>query len=115
MSSTSPPFDRAKALENLGGDAELLAQIAGLFIADWPESLARLRAALAAGDAEALRGAAHAVKGAVANFCAERAVQAMRELEMAGKAGDLACAPQLLDAAVAAVEEVLAALAAEAR
>ena len=113
MSSTNVPFDRAAVLDNLGGDEELLAQIAGLFVAGWPESLARLRLALAAADAEALRAAAHAVKGSLANFLAERAVQATRELELAGKNGDLAQARQLLDAAIAAVEEVVAALGAE--
>jgi HPt (histidine-containing phosphotransfer) domain-containing protein len=113
MSLANAPFDRATALENLGGDEALLAQIAGLFVAGWPESLAKLRVALAAADADALRSAAHAVKGSVANFWAERAVQAARELELAGKNGDLAHAPQLLAAAVAAVEEVVAALKAE--
>ncbi|MDD5250053.1 MAG: Hpt domain-containing protein [Rhodocyclaceae bacterium] len=113
MPLATAPFDRAATLENLGGDEELLAQIASLFVASWPESLARLHLALAAADAEALRSAAHAVKGAVANFWAARAVQATRELELAGKSGDLAQAPQLLDAAVVAVEEVVAALNAE--
>lgn len=104
------PFDRSAVLENLGGDETLLAEISRIFVDDWPQGRARLRAALAAGDAGALRHAAHAVKGSVANFSAERAVQAARELEFAGRDGDLARAPQLLEAAVAAVEEVVAAL-----
>jgi HPt (histidine-containing phosphotransfer) domain-containing protein len=107
------PFNRVAVLENLGGDEALLAEIAGIFVADWPGNLARLEAALAAGDAPALRSAAHAVKGAVANFSAERAVQAARELEYAGRDGDLVRAPRLLEAATAAVEEVVAALKAE--
>lgn len=106
----SPPFDRAAVLENLGGDEALFAEIAGIFVSDWPQNRKRLDSALAAGDANALRYAAHAVKGSVANFSADRAVQAARELEFAGRDGDLAQAPQLLEATVAAVEEVVAAL-----
>jgi HPt (histidine-containing phosphotransfer) domain-containing protein len=97
-------------LENLGGDETLLAEISRIFVSDWPQSRERLHAALAAGDASALRHAAHAVKGSVANFSAERAVQAARELEFAGRDGNLANAPRLLEAAVLAVEEVVAAL-----
>lgn len=110
---SAAPYDRAAVLDNLGGDESLLAEIAGIFIADWPTSLAKLRAAMAAGDAPALRAAAHSVKGAVGNFSAQRAVDAARALEYAGRDGDLAAAPQLLDATVAAVEEVIGALNAE--
>jgi HPt (histidine-containing phosphotransfer) domain-containing protein len=109
------PYDRAAVLENLGGDSDLLAEIAGIFISDWPGNVARLRAALAAGDATALRSAAHSVKGAVGNFAATRAVDAARALEYAGRDGDLAAASQLLEAAVAAVDEVVAALEADIR
>lgn len=110
MTSTAPPFDRAKVLDNLGGDEELLAEIAGLFAAAWPEILAKLRAALAAADADSLRAAAHALKGAVANFCADTAVHAVRRLEITSKAGDLSGAPAQLDDVVVAVEQVIAAL-----
>ena len=113
MQSTDTPYNRALVLENLGGDEELFMQIAGMFIADWPRSLAALRAALAASDAATLRSAAHSIKGAVANFCAERAVQMARDLEMTGKTGDLAQAPRQVDATIAAVDEVVAALKAE--
>ena len=110
MELTTLPYDRAKVLENFGGDEALLGEVAALFIAAWPENLARLRAALAAADAEALRGAAHAVKGSVANFCADRAVQAARQLEMTGRAGDLDQAAAQFEDVVARVEEVIAAL-----
>ncbi|HEX8986817.1 MAG TPA: Hpt domain-containing protein [Rhodocyclaceae bacterium] len=110
-----PAFDRAAVLENLGGDEALLAEIARIFVADWPQNEERMRRALEANDAETLRRAAHAVKGSVANFSAERAVQAARALEFAGRDGDMAAAPQLLDATVAAVSRVVAALQAELR
>lgn len=109
------PFDRAAVLDNLGGDESLLAEIGGIFIAEWPGNLARLRAALAAGDAEGLRRAAHSVKGSVANFSADHAVQAARELEYAGRDNRLAEAPQLLEQTIAAVDAVVAALKDEAK
>lgn len=113
MQTTAAPYNRAMMLAHFGGDEELIRQIAALFVADWPPSRAGLRAALAAADADALRSAAHALKGAVANFCAERAVQAARDLEMVGKAGDLAQAQLLVEATIAAMEEVVTALEAE--
>ena len=110
MAPTTPPYDRVAVLENLGGDEDLLVQIAELFVADWPQSRERLRRALAAGDVEALRAAAHAVKGAVANFGAEQAVQAAKQLEMDCRAGTLSRAPSLLDATETAIDDVVAAL-----
>lgn len=105
-----PPFDRDKVIGNLGGDEELLKQIAELFVGEWPANRDRLQAALAAGEAEDLRAAAHSVKGAVMNFCADRAVQAAKTLEMTGKSGDLSLAAAQFEEVVQAVEEVVAAL-----
>lgn len=107
---TAPPFDRLKVLENLGGDEELLAEIAGLFVSAWPETHAKLYSSLATADAGSLRAAAHALKGAVANFCADDAVQAAKRLEMTSKTGDLAGAAAQLDEVVLAVEELITAL-----
>lgn len=100
-------------LENLGGDTELLIQIAGLFIADWPPSSAAMSAALAAADPAALSNAAHFIKGAAANLFAKRAVQAALELETTAKTGNLTQAPALVAATIAAVEELVTALQAE--
>lgn len=111
----SPPFDRALALDNLGGDEDLFKRIAAVFIADWPQREAHLREALAAGATEQLRAAAHAIKGAASNFAAERAVEAARRLEMSCKTGDLADAPAQANALLDHVGELLAALRAELR
>ena len=110
MPSSPLPFDRNLVLENLGGDEELFRQIAELFIADWPDSLQRVHEASAATNAEGIRAAAHSIKGAVSNFAAPLAMQAAKDLEMAGRAGDLAQVPGLTSAMVKAVEEVIAAL-----
>jgi HPt (histidine-containing phosphotransfer) domain-containing protein len=48
-----------------------------------------MRRAINTGDGEALREAAHALKGAAANFAAAPVVEAARRLEFQGKNGDL--------------------------
>ncbi|MBI4985455.1 MAG: Hpt domain-containing protein [Rhodocyclales bacterium] len=110
MPSLPAPFDRSLVLENLGNDEELFRQIAALFIEDWPNSRQRLAAAVAAVDAEAVRAAAHSIKGAVSNFGADAAVQAAKNLEAAGRAADLARIPALSETLVAAISDVVSAL-----
>jgi signal transduction histidine kinase/CheY-like chemotaxis protein len=73
------------ALARVGGDRQLLAEISRLFVDDAPHHLDRIRAALDAGDGEALRRAAHGLKGAAANFDADAVVAAARALEEIGR------------------------------
>ncbi|HVK13759.1 MAG TPA: response regulator, partial [Gemmataceae bacterium] len=82
---------------------ELVREMAGICAADNDRLLADIRAAVAAGDGPRLRLAAHALKGAVANFNARAAAALARELEVMGSDGALAGAP----AAVAALEREL--------
>lgn len=106
-------FDRDTALRNLGGDADLLREIAHLFIADWPQYRTAILDALSRSDAQALRVSVHSVKGAVSNFGAARAVAAALDLEASSKAGDLSRAQAQVETMFAAVERVAAALAEE--
>lgn len=94
MCNTS--FNQDQALDRLGGDTDLLLQIAGIFCQTAPQKLAEIRQAMAAGDAGALTRAAHSVKGSVANFSAQRAWEAARNLEMAARGGQLDLASQLV-------------------
>lgn len=94
----TPAVDLAAVMARLGGDRELLGELAGLYLEDEPGLLAQLEAAVARGEAEGIRRAAHAIKGSVANFAAARAQAAAFALEQAGRHGDLAPAPALLDA-----------------
>ena len=48
-----------------------------------------MRRAIAAGDGQALRDAAHTLKGAAANFAAAPVIEAARQLELQGRNGDL--------------------------
>jgi len=89
-------FDRAVALSRVGGDAELLKEIAILFLDDYPKSLSELRQAVEAGDARRVERTAHGLKGSVSNFGARPAVDAAMELETMGRAQKLVEVEQVL-------------------
>src|SRR5438067_4815449 len=82
------PDVSTQVLARVGGDRQLLAEISRLFVDDAPRHLDRIRRALDARDGEALRRAAHGLKGAAANFDADGVVNAARTLEEIGRTGD---------------------------
>ena len=94
--ASGPVFDREQVLANLGDDEDLLAQLMVMYSEDEPRLLADVEAAVTAGDAEALHGTAHALKGAVSNFCASRAQAKAQQLERMGRERNLAQAPAAL-------------------
>lgn len=83
------PFDREEALARVGGDPQLLAEIAALFLKDLPRGLGDLRQAVAASDTAAIERHAHALKGAVSNFGAHEATAAAQELEVQARSGSV--------------------------
>jgi HPt (histidine-containing phosphotransfer) domain-containing protein len=89
-------LNKALALERLCGDEQLLGEIAGLFLENYPSLMLRIRDAVSRRDAGALHQAAHALKGSVANFCAQAAIDSAHKLECMGRAGDLAGAEDTL-------------------
>ena len=89
---SSVRLDAARLLERVGGDRHALVRIVRTFRADYPKQLALLREAVAAGDAAALRRAAHALKGAVSNFAAAPATEAAMALQAMGERQDLGAA-----------------------
>jgi HPt (histidine-containing phosphotransfer) domain-containing protein len=86
--------DHALALSRVGGDLELLQEIARLFLTDAPHMLNAIRAAIRAGDAHALERSAHAFKGCIANFGAKAATEIAFSLEQMGRNRDLGSAPE---------------------
>jgi len=78
------PVDCQAMLERLGGDPELFADVARLFLEFCPAGMLAIRTALDGGDAEALRRAAHALRGAAANLSANALCDAAQELEHLG-------------------------------
>lgn len=99
-------LNKALALERLGGDEELLQELAGLFLGEYPAVLENIRKAIDAQDAPGVERAAHALKGSVGNFGAEQAHRAALELEMSGRSGDLVKAQRLFGVLRAAMAEV---------
>jgi signal transduction histidine kinase/CheY-like chemotaxis protein len=103
-------FDAAAALDRVGGDEELLREIAEMFLSDCPKLISNLRGTVARGDAEALGFAAHYLKGVVGNFYARAAVEATQRLETLADEGDVGGAAEALAAAEAEVERLSRAL-----
>jgi two-component system sensor histidine kinase/response regulator len=89
MSDDILVLDRALALSRVGGDEELLREIAVLFLDDYPQLVTKIQDALLRNDAQDLERASHSLKGSVANFGAEPAYQAALELEKIGRSRDL--------------------------
>jgi signal transduction histidine kinase/DNA-binding response OmpR family regulator/HPt (histidine-containing phosphotransfer) domain-containing protein len=95
-SSGAPAFERASALERLGGDPVLLSEIIQLFLEDCPIRVAAIRAAIDVRDADALCREAHALKGAAGNLSALSLFETAEILEQLGRdhrfdAADAAC------------------------
>jgi two-component system, sensor histidine kinase and response regulator len=86
--SAALAFDKAAALAHLDGDEGLLQEVAGLFLESSPPLLAEIRETFGRGDLQQLARAAHALKGAVANFHAQAAFELALALETAARKGD---------------------------
>jgi two-component system sensor histidine kinase/response regulator len=97
-------LDREVALTRVGGDLELLKEIAVLFLENYQEWLGELRQATAQGDAQMVERTAHGLKGSVANFGARKAVEAALTLENLGRGRNLTGAAESLAALEAALE-----------
>jgi PAS domain S-box-containing protein len=81
-------FDERAALGYAGGDRALLTEVVTLFRADYPSSLRKIDRALDRRDPEALRLAAHGLKGAIATVGAAAGRQLAVHLEEAARARD---------------------------
>jgi CheY-like chemotaxis protein len=74
-------FDEDALRRRLSGDDQLMTELIRVFLTDLPVRLAAIESAMARRDAEALRAAAHALKGAAASLSADRLFEAARLLE----------------------------------
>jgi len=112
-SGTKVLHDR-ELLAMVGGDSDVVSELARLFLEDGPRRLEDIKAALAAGDHEAVRSAAHTLKGSAASICATRTADAALRLEKLAEATDLAGARgafAALSVEVAQLEQALRRLA----
>ncbi len=73
----------------------LVNKVIRAYLADTPPRLAQMRAAADAGDAEALRKAAHGLKSSSANVGAQNLAALCKELETIGRGGSVDAAAPL--------------------
>jgi PAS domain S-box-containing protein len=85
-------LDEARALESVGGNAELLAEIAGLFLEEYAEQSAIIEVSLEAGDMDTARKAAHRVKGSLGSLGSDDGFEAAKALEFSAKDEDMQAA-----------------------
>ena len=91
----------ADLLASTGDDPAFVRELLETYLAETPDQLAAIRAAIEADDAEALVRPAHTLKASSATLGAMRLSALARELEMAGRSGSLAAdAGELLQAAI---------------
>ncbi|MEO7144567.1 MAG: Hpt domain-containing protein, partial [Bryobacteraceae bacterium] len=100
----APRWDRATALARMGGDEQLLSEVAALFLDDYPKLLRALQEGVACGDVRVVERTAHTLKGSVSNFGAEEVCRAALYLETLGRTGDLAPAAEALGQLESALE-----------
>ena len=89
-------FDMTEALENVGGDMDLLKEIIEIFLEDFPKQMKEIQEGIDKGDAHVVERAAHSLKGSVANFAAKRAHEAAYRLEVLGREVNLGEANEAL-------------------
>ena len=94
--SYDPVFDLGAVLDSLDGDADLLREIGGIFLTQYPKHLEKIREAITNRDPKLLERSAHALKGSAANLLAQGVVEAASKLEGIGKAGYVAGSKQAL-------------------
>ncbi|MDP3720722.1 MAG: response regulator [Acidobacteriota bacterium] len=94
--AVTSPNDRSAILRSLiacvGDDGDLQRAVVTLFREEAPKQLEALRVALAEAETNAVQMAAHALRGAAANFGTSDLVDSLLEIELAGRAGDLPAA-----------------------
>jgi two-component system sensor histidine kinase/response regulator len=103
-------FDRQGLVARIMGDLDLAKLLTDGFLADMPEQIARLNAAVAAGYCPAAGALGHRIKGAAANIGGVALQKAAQAIELAGKTGDATDLRKLmsqLESEFAALKDVL--------
>jgi two-component system, sensor histidine kinase and response regulator len=98
------------ALERLDRNEDLLMELAALFCVECPKLVSALQEAEAKKDAEAVRVAAHSLKGVLGTFSADTAAHTAARLESLAEAGKLTELAKVSAALMAEVEEVFVTL-----
>jgi CheY-like chemotaxis protein len=104
--------DWAAAVDQVGGDEDLLRYLAGLFPGECSRLLTDIRAAVAGRDAGRLRAAAHTLKSPLQTLAARAAAAAAMQLETMGRQGRLEDAEAALVSLEREIDRLLPVLAA---
>jgi PAS domain S-box-containing protein len=113
VANSAVVFDVEDVLRRVGHDLELLREMIDIFSRDKDTYLTKIRDAIAASDGPMLVRAAHALKGAVANFGSRRVMSIVVQLEEHASREDFAAAgltAAKLLRALSRLEHALAAL-----
>ena len=111
--SGEPACDEAGLLAHVGGDSQLAREIVQIYLSNAPGWLDGIRQAVTAADAAGLAHMAHRLNGALSNLAAPAATDAARDLETAGRSGDLSDASEglrRLETELARLQDALRAL-----
>jgi CheY-like chemotaxis protein len=104
-------LDREVLARNVADDAELLAELVGLFLDECPRLLAEIRASAAAGDPAGIERAAHTLKSAAGSMAGNALSTSAQAVELIARRGALGDTP----GAIASLEREAARLAAALR
>jgi HPt (histidine-containing phosphotransfer) domain-containing protein len=84
-----PIFHQERLRAQTLGKPDLLAKVIGLFLADYPQQLAEIRAAAAAGDARRAEAVIHSLRGTLRSLGADAAHATASTIESLARQGDL--------------------------
>ena len=99
-------------VNRLDGDEELARQLITLFLGEYPRLMDGLRSSVSAGNPDAVRRAAHAAKGCIANFVDGGPQATAYRIEQLGTAGTLDEVPALVAQLEGEVERLARAMSA---
>ncbi|MCC6586557.1 MAG: Hpt domain-containing protein [Bryobacterales bacterium] len=89
-------FNRHLALERIGGDEELLREIAGIYLCEYGPLLEDIRTAVSTRNCDQLMRTAHTLKGSLGTLGAEAGAKLAYALETQGRQQELHDAESLL-------------------
>ena len=108
--ATVAAFDQNTALNNVGGDMDMLKEIIEIYLQECPGWLQAIQEGLKSGDTDKVHRTAHTLKGGVGTFGPTTARDLAEKLEIMGRNKDLAGGEDILTQLEAAISELRPAL-----
>ncbi len=90
-------MDKSELMDRIGDDPEVLDELIEAFLESYPRLLGQSREAVMVNDADALRRAAHGLKGVLGNYSARAAFRAAADLETTARLEFMTEAGSLLE------------------